>query len=486
MNRGFYTVTQLSENMYLDNDGMLVCENAILGKAGVQKYAGTELGLDSNDLILVERPESEVFRDESLSSLRGKTLTLNHPDEDVSADNHSYLAKGFILDVRRDGNLIRGDIKITDQETIDLIMDKEMVELSLGYDTKLEYKGSNMLVQKEIIYNHLALVERGRAEVARIVDGQVTRVIDKQFEEEESTLENNQGVFGKILTALGLKSSEVDGKTVYVVDEEMKKPEEEVEEKKLEDLDKDKEEVEMLNDEEAIKGATVAKEPMEDGTTGSGNMKEMSSYDEKSDEDEDEKDMKDKGVNVTDEEEDDDEDDKEKVKDEENPCWEGYRQEGMKEKGDKMVPNCVPVDAKDEDVNVTDSGEKLQEGDKEMEKFDAVLEKMNKIQAIEDEDFRAQLKDALLSELTDKEESVKVADESNEALEDFKNVKLEDSQVELINFNDEIQKLYDNLDPHNPKYESYSDYIKFRKSLDREANGQAIQRLVDEGLGGNQ
>ena len=24
-------------------------------------------------------------------------------------------------------------------------------------------------------------------------------------------------------------------------------------------------------------------------------------------------------------------------------CWEGYRQAGMKKKGDRMVPNCVPV-----------------------------------------------------------------------------------------------------------------------------------------------
>ena len=24
-------------------------------------------------------------------------------------------------------------------------------------------------------------------------------------------------------------------------------------------------------------------------------------------------------------------------------CWTGYRQRGMKKKGDRMVPNCVPV-----------------------------------------------------------------------------------------------------------------------------------------------
>ncbi len=25
----------------------------------------------------------------------------------------------------------------------------------------------------------------------------------------------------------------------------------------------------------------------------------------------------------------------------ENPCWKGYKQEGMKEKNGKQVPNCV-------------------------------------------------------------------------------------------------------------------------------------------------
>jgi hypothetical protein len=32
----------------------------------------------------------------------------------------------------------------------------------------------------------------------------------------------------------------------------------------------------------------------------------------------------------------------EKPKNEEAPCWDGYRQAGMKKKGDRMVPNCVP------------------------------------------------------------------------------------------------------------------------------------------------
>ena len=27
-----------------------------------------------------------------------------------------------------------------------------------------------------------------------------------------------------------------------------------------------------------------------------------------------------------------------------DPCWDGYKKVGMKKKGDKMVPNCVPLE----------------------------------------------------------------------------------------------------------------------------------------------
>jgi len=32
-----------------------------------------------------------------------------------------------------------------------------------------------------------------------------------------------------------------------------------------------------------------------------------------------------------------------KIKEQQGPCWDGYEQRGMKKKGNKMVPNCVPV-----------------------------------------------------------------------------------------------------------------------------------------------
>ena len=32
-----------------------------------------------------------------------------------------------------------------------------------------------------------------------------------------------------------------------------------------------------------------------------------------------------------------------RIKEAQGPCWDGYEQKGMKKKGGKMVPNCVPV-----------------------------------------------------------------------------------------------------------------------------------------------
>jgi hypothetical protein len=39
---------------------------------------------------------------------------------------------------------------------------------------------------------------------------------------------------------------------------------------------------------------------------------------------------------------------KEYIKEAEDPCWDGYRQLGMKKRGKKEVPNCIPEESVDE------------------------------------------------------------------------------------------------------------------------------------------
>ena len=41
----------------------------------------------------------------------------------------------------------------------------------------------------------------------------------------------------------------------------------------------------------------------------------------------------------------------EAIKEQDNPCWDGYEQVGMKTKNGKQVPNCVP---KNEEINESD------------------------------------------------------------------------------------------------------------------------------------
>jgi len=191
LKREFYGVVELTDNLYYDNDGALICKNAVLGKAGKQMYHASELGLDSDETIVIERPEEEVFDERSLGTLQGKTLTLGHPEDDVNIENYNEHSRGFVLDVWREGNLIRGNIKVTDKEAINLIVEKEMRELSLGYSTRFDTSDGNNIRMTEISYNHVALVPRGRAEVAKIIDmNQEMRVMDKQFENNERSYED--------------------------------------------------------------------------------------------------------------------------------------------------------------------------------------------------------------------------------------------------------------------------------------------------------
>jgi hypothetical protein len=42
----------------------------------------------------------------------------------------------------------------------------------------------------------------------------------------------------------------------------------------------------------------------------------------------------------------------------EKACWSGYTQEGMKEKGGRMVPNCVPIKKSNENTEIKEEMKK--------------------------------------------------------------------------------------------------------------------------------
>jgi hypothetical protein len=239
-------ITTLTENMYYDQNGYLVCTDAVLGRTGSQEYTKRELGIDnSNDIIEVYRLEEYVFDEDSMKSLEGRPLTLKHPKSLVTIENHQELAKGEVFNVRREGNTIIGDIRVTDEKVAKLIVDKKMRELSLGYIQDLKYdEEKDIYYFTNIIYNHIALVKRGRAGIAIIKDEELEEV-----ERENEKMDNK-----KIAEML----SELAEKILSLEEEPKEEKEEKVEvEEKVEDKEEEKKEekVEEVEKEEKLEDA---------------------------------------------------------------------------------------------------------------------------------------------------------------------------------------------------------------------------------------
>lgn len=137
---------------------------AIVTNIGVFPYL-QEDGSIINELRLPE----EVFNYKSLESLKMKPVTDNHPKEAVTIDNIKDLQKGHLGDrVDNDDLYVSAPIIITDPS---LIADIESGKraLSCGYSCDVEYSagvwcGINYdAIQRNIRYNHVAVVDRGRA-----------------------------------------------------------------------------------------------------------------------------------------------------------------------------------------------------------------------------------------------------------------------------------------------------------------------------------
>lgn len=239
---------KLTDRTYLDQDGYLVCQDAIFGRTGTYQYLKKELGLvgNPNELVDLHRKAEDVFDEDSLNSLEGRPLTLQHPREKVNIDNYSKYAKGFVQNVRHNDINIIGDIRITDKKARDLVLSNKMRELSLGYDMTICQDENGDYYCKNIIYNHLALVQYGRAGNAMILD---EKSEDFKEKEEEAMVEEKE------------KLENEDQKSEEVVDEVVEDKVEDSEEVVNEDKEEPKEEV---KDSEEVVEDTKEEQPKEE------------------------------------------------------------------------------------------------------------------------------------------------------------------------------------------------------------------------------
>lgn len=116
------------------------------------------------------RHPDEVFNPDSMNTLASKPITNDHPQNMVDSKNVREFTVGITGDqITKDGNFIKAKAIIMDQGTINDIINKGKAQVSCGYycnhdDTPGEYNGEKYdVIQRNIRYNHLAIVDVGRA-----------------------------------------------------------------------------------------------------------------------------------------------------------------------------------------------------------------------------------------------------------------------------------------------------------------------------------
>jgi 8-oxo-dGTP pyrophosphatase MutT (NUDIX family) len=164
----WFTVTRLGDHSSLTPEGFLLVRDVAIARCGQQLYYDNELGeLEANDdhTIVIERDPGEVFHEDSISSFQGKPITNDHPLQAVDPDNWTQLAIGHMTNVRRGvgehKDCLVADLLFTTRNGIAAVQSGKRA-LSVGYDAYYEQIAKGHGRQKDIIANHLALVDEGR------------------------------------------------------------------------------------------------------------------------------------------------------------------------------------------------------------------------------------------------------------------------------------------------------------------------------------
>lgn len=142
-------------------------------RTGVQLYRAHEIGdvataagFKPNDVVRVNRPESEVFSKAAMQTLSHAPLTINHPPEMVTADNWNDYSVGEVSnDVMRDGESLVVSVIAKDTAGIAAIQSTHK-QVSWGYVAKLRDAADKSIADFDMYdfeYNHISAVPAGRA-----------------------------------------------------------------------------------------------------------------------------------------------------------------------------------------------------------------------------------------------------------------------------------------------------------------------------------
>ena len=234
---------------------------AKITKGAILQYYGHEIGLTdnrANQIVNVNRTLEELSKPETLKSIDGMPLTITHPpDKKVSADDWKDKTVGHVQNPRVEGNYIVCDVYIQDKSAIELLKDKDIRELSVGYEPADIQETNGQFYHINIRVNHIAIVAEGRA-------GSDCRLNDSKSKGVKMKLKaKRKGIVDalkKLLTDSDLSAEEINKKIDELVAEleEVQGKEDEESKSKAEELQKQidelKAQLEALNDDDPNAG----------------------------------------------------------------------------------------------------------------------------------------------------------------------------------------------------------------------------------------
>lgn len=149
-----------------------------LTKSGVFEYTDA-----SGQKIREYRPPEEVSKSDSLATIEDAPVTIGHPPLGVTAESFGKLAAGHARGAAaqtdaRGAVMVRGSLVAARKDAVEGLNSGKLTETSMGYSCRVDATPGVTpdgqaydRVQRDIVYNHVALLPAGHARLGTRLDG---------------------------------------------------------------------------------------------------------------------------------------------------------------------------------------------------------------------------------------------------------------------------------------------------------------------------
>ena len=257
-----------NSNREKDANGFLHVKNCHCTKVQIAQYLGCEISKDliPDKVYNVFRPEEELNKAETIQSLNGVPLQLEHHDDTAERPAQYTRIGATGTDAVFEYPYLSNSLHFFNQKAIDLIESGEKCELSIGYDCEIhkeagEFEGVPYdFVQRNIKIQHVALVECGRAGAdVKVSDSKEIILNSEKNEVKQMDKEKLLQLINELVKA-GASEEEIKAKIDELTADACEDDEVEVETEEVETEEPDTEEVEEQEQETSDEEQTEQKD----------------------------------------------------------------------------------------------------------------------------------------------------------------------------------------------------------------------------------